>query len=107
MLAFIEEHFGVAWAFEAERAAIAHYIPGTAFAVAEANNRGLGTFGPAGVAESARGHGFGKRLLLACLAGLREAGYERAIIPWAAAIDFYRKSCGAEPAHRFSILERL
>jgi GNAT superfamily N-acetyltransferase len=101
MLPFVRHHFGAAWALEAERAAIAHFIDGVGFAVAEGNNRGLGTFGPMGVAASHRGRGYGRELLLACLADLRDLGYERAIIPWADGIDFYRKSCGAEPAHRF------
>ena len=34
MLNFIDRHFGSAWRFEAERAAIAHYIDGAGFAVA-------------------------------------------------------------------------
>jgi GNAT superfamily N-acetyltransferase len=101
MLQFIRSHFGTAWALEAERAAIAHYIEGIGFAVAEGNNRGLGTFGPMGIAASHRGRGHGRTLLLACLADLRNLGYERAIIPWADLIEFYRKSCGAELAHRF------
>lgn len=106
MLDFVERHFGLVWRFEAERAAIAHYIDGIGFAVAEANNRGLGTFGPAGVAKQHRGQGHGRRLLLACLAELHARGYRRAIIPWTDAIDFYRKSCGAEAAHRFVVLRK-
>ena len=106
MLAFVEKHFGRAWRFEAERATIAHYIDGVGFAVAEANNRGLGTFGPTGVAKTFRGRGYGRQLLLACLADLRTLGFARAIIPWTDAIDFYRKSCGAEPAHRFVALRK-
>ncbi|HSP16368.1 MAG TPA: GNAT family N-acetyltransferase [Thermoanaerobaculia bacterium] len=101
MLAFIAHNFNPAWAFEANRAVIAHYLPNIGFAVAEANNRGQGTFGPAGVVESARGRGYGRQLLMACLADLHRLGYTRAIIPWTDAIEFYRKSCGAEAAHRF------
>ncbi|GAC1437610.1 MAG: hypothetical protein NVSMB68_09530 [Thermoanaerobaculia bacterium] len=106
MYGFIEEHFGPIWRFEAERAAIAHSIEGVGFAVADANNRGLGTFGPAGVAEEFRGRGFGRQLVLACLADLRRLGYSRAIIQWTGALEFYRKSCGAEPAHRFVTLRK-
>ena len=32
---------------------------------------------------------------------LAATGFSRAIIPWTDAISFYRKACGAEPAHRF------
>ncbi len=106
MLEFVERHFGPIWRFEAERASIAHDIEGIGFAVAEANNKGLGTFGPAGVAPEHRGKGQGRRLLLACLADLRALGYRRAIIPWTDALEFYRKSCGAEPAHRFVTLRK-
>lgn len=104
MLTFIERHFGAAWRFEAERAAIAHYVPDVGFAVAEANNKGLGTFGPMGIGRKHRGRGVGRQLLLACLADLRRLGYTRAVIPWAASIDFYRRACGAEPAHEFVAL---
>jgi ribosomal protein S18 acetylase RimI-like enzyme len=101
LLHFVSHHFGPIWAFEAKRAAEAFHVQNAGFAVIEANNRGLGTFGPAGVVESTRGHGYGRRLVRAALAGLGRRGYERAIIPWTDAIDFYRRSCQAEPVHRF------
>ncbi|HEX6098861.1 MAG TPA: GNAT family N-acetyltransferase [Thermoanaerobaculia bacterium] len=110
VLAFIEQHFGRIWRFEAAKA-FETQIPQifitedghelTGFAVHDVNNRGLGFFGPTGVAESMRGRGIGCRLLLASLADLRRLGYARAVIPWTDALDFYRKCCGAEPAHRF------
>lgn len=106
MLEFVSQHFGRAWRFEAERAAIACYIDGIGFAVAEANNRGLGTFGPTGVAPLHRGHGYGHDLLHAALAELARLGFSRAIIPWTDALEYYRKGCGAEPAHEFVVLER-
>lgn len=106
MLAFISEHFNRAWRFEAERARIACYVDGIGFAVAEGNNRGLGTFGPTGVAPIHRGHGYGHDLLHAALADLARLGYSRAIIPWTDALQYYRKGCGAEPAHEFVVLER-
>lgn len=106
VLDFIEREFGRIWRFEAARAPeniriaeVDGEIAG--FVVHEANNRGLGSFGPTGVAKAMRGRGIGRALLLASLADLRLLGYERAVIPWTDAIDFYRKSCGAEPAHRF------
>lgn len=105
-LAFVEREFGRIWAFEASRARSAIYIENIGFAVIEANNRGLGTFGPTGVAKRHRGKGYGRTLLLAALAELGNLGYRHATIPWTDAIDFYRKSCGAEPAHSFVTLAR-
>ena len=64
--------------------------------------RGLGFFGPTGVAKHLRGRGYGRELLLASLADMREKGYERAIIPWTDALEFYRKSCGATIHERFA-----
>lgn len=103
-LSFVRREFGRTWAFEASRAAAGFYIPDVAFAVIEANNRGLGTFGPTGVAKALRGRGHGRAVLLAALAALARRGYPRAIIPWTDAVDFYRRTCGAEPAHRFVTL---
>ncbi|HSP36108.1 MAG TPA: GNAT family N-acetyltransferase [Thermoanaerobaculia bacterium] len=106
VLHFIETYFSKAWRFEAEHARILHYIDNVGFAVAEANNRGLGTFGPTGVAVEHRGRGYGHELLHRALASLAALGYTRAIIPWTDALEYYRKGCGAEPAHEFAILER-
>ncbi|MBK5260118.1 MAG: GNAT family N-acetyltransferase [Thermoanaerobaculia bacterium] len=105
-LSFVEREFGAIWRFEAARALDvpaprALWIEETGFVVWEANNRGLGTFGPTGVAKAHREKGHGRRLLLAALSELRALGHERVTIPWTDAIDFYRRSCGAEPAHRF------
>ena len=52
-------------------------------------------FGPTGVAESERGQGVGKALLLACLWGLREMGYAYAIIGGAGPTEFYERAVGA------------
>ncbi len=105
-LSFVEREFGPIWRFEAALAfdsptPRALWIEETGFVVWEANNRGLGTFGPTGVAKVHRGKGHGRQLLLAALSKLRTLGYEHVTIPWTDAIDFYRGSCGAEPAHRF------
>lgn len=110
VLHFIEAEFGKIWRIEASRA-FDRDLPTafiaeergnvTGFAVHDVNNRGLGFFGPTGVAKSMRGRGIGARLLLASLADLRRLGYAEAVIPWTDAIEFYRKSCGAKPAHRF------
>lgn len=111
LLSFIEKEFGRIWRFEASNAGdnlfyveVDGNIAG--FAAHEANNRGLGFFGPTGVARAHRGRGLGAALLRASLADLRRLGYERAIIPWTDALDFYRKACGATVAARFVTLAR-
>jgi GNAT superfamily N-acetyltransferase len=101
VLDFVEHHFGPIWRFEVARATAFVIRQGRriiGFAAHEGNNRGLGTFGPTGVAREFRGRGFGRLLLHASLADLHRLGYERAIIPWTGAIDFYRKACGARAA---------
>lgn len=110
VLTFIESAFGRIWRFEAAKA-FETRIPQifitekedtiTGFAVHDVNNRGLGFFGPTGVSKELRGRGLGCALLRASLADLRRLGYERAVIPWTDALEFYRKCSGAEPAHRF------
>jgi mycothiol synthase len=115
VLAFIEKEFGRIWRFEAGRAfendpptmfyaEVDGEVAG--FAAHDANNRGLGFFGPTGVARAQRGRGLGGRLLHASLADLRRLGYDRAVIPWTDAIDFYRKACGATVAAQFVTLAR-
>ena len=111
LLTFIEKEFGRIWRFEASNAGdnlfyveVDGKIAG--FAAHDANNRGLGFFGPTGVARAHRGRGLGAALLRASLADLRRLGYERAIIPWTDALDFYRKACGATVAARFVTLAR-
>jgi GNAT superfamily N-acetyltransferase len=116
VLNFIEKEFGRIWRFEASHAfendpptmfyaEVDGEIGG--FAAHEANNRGLGFFGPTGVAKKHRGRGLGAQLLRASLIDLHRLGYERAIIPWTDAIDFYRKACGATVADRFVTLARV
>jgi len=111
LLSFIEKEFGRIWRFEASNAddnlfyvEVDGNIAG--FAAHDANNRGLGFFGPTGVARQHRGRGLGAALLRASLADLCRLGYERAIIPWTDALDFYRKACGATVAARFVTLTR-
>lgn len=52
-------------------------------------------FGPTGVAESERGRGVGKVLLLAALHGLRELGYVYGVIGAAGPVEFYQQTVGA------------
>jgi mycothiol synthase len=110
-LAFIEHHFGRIWRFEASHADTIFHITIddeiAGFATHEANNRGLGFFGPTGVSERHRGRGLGKQLLLASLSDLKRRGFTKVVIPWTDAIEFYRKSCGATVAHKFTILRRI
>jgi GNAT superfamily N-acetyltransferase len=107
VLDFIRRTFGETWAFEAARGTLFHTEDNneiTGFAAYDANNRGLGFFGPTGVAPAHRGKGLGTLLLRACLADARRRGYTRVVIPWTEAIDFYAKACGARVAHRFVVL---
>ena len=110
VLDFVEQQFGPIWRFEALRGAtvfsIEHEGRIAGFSTHEANNRGLGSFGPIGVAEPFRGLGFGRQLLLASLAHLRRLGYHRAVIPWTDAIEYYRKMCGARIANRFVVVRK-
>jgi len=52
-------------------------------------------FGPTGVAESERGRGIGKALLLESLWGLRELGYVYGVIGSAGPVEFYKQAVGA------------
>jgi mycothiol synthase len=111
VLTFIEKEFGRIWRFEASNAGDNLFYVQTdgkiaGFAAHDANNRGLGFFGPTGVARAHRGRGLGAALLRASLADLYRLGFERAIIPWTDALDFYRKACGAAVAARFVTLAR-
>jgi mycothiol synthase len=110
VLAFIERQFGRIWRFETAPAfdadppaifVVEEHGEIAGFAAHDANNRGLGFFGPTGVDASLRGRGHGRRLLLASLADLRARGHTRAIIPWTDAIEFYERSCGAKVTARF------
>jgi predicted N-acetyltransferase YhbS len=99
---FIETHFATGWADEVmpcySRQPISLYI-----AIRDGNVIGFGAyeatrrdfFGPTGVAESERGKGIGKALLLACLHGMRDMGYVYGIIGGAGPTEFYTKTCGA------------
>lgn len=109
---FAARYFGSAWAWEVSRSL--ENTPPTLFIVRdeegrvagfsahEANNRGLGFFGPMGVEPGQRGKGSGSALLLASLVDLRDLGYREAVISWAANAGFYEEVAG--PARRFSMI---
>lgn len=99
---FVENSFSLAWAdeisvgFAGKPVSVYVAIRGGAFVgfgAYECTRRAF--FGPTGVAEAWQGHGIGKALLLACLWGLREAGYVYGIIGRAGPIAFYQKTVNA------------
>jgi mycothiol synthase len=109
VLEFVEREFGRAWRFECDNAGerlffMEHDGAIAGFAAHDANNRGLGFFGPTGVAASMRGRGLGTFLLRASLADLRAMGYGRVVISWTDAIEFYAKACAARVTHRFVLM---
>ena len=66
VLDFVERHFGKIWRFEASRGILFHAEDGgeiAGFAAHQANNRGLGFFGPTGVALAHRRKRIGWQLL--------------------------------------------
>jgi len=107
-LDFIEREFGRIWRFEAAKATTIfieeHDGEIAGFAAHDANNRGLGFFGPTGVKKELRGRGIGCRLLRASLSDLRRLGHQTAVIPWTGALEFYDRCCGAKPANQFVTL---
>lgn len=69
-----------------------------------AREPGVGTFGPFGIAPEERKSGLGRLLLRLALAGLRERGYVRALIPAVGderLVQYYSDSVGARVAERF------
>jgi GNAT superfamily N-acetyltransferase len=99
---FIKDNFSVSWADEIS-VGFANK-PVTVF-IATRDARLIGFagyectrkafFGPTGVAQSERGRGIGKVLLIAALWGLRELGYVYGIIGAAGPVEFYRDTVGA------------
>lgn len=106
VLDFIEQEFGKIWRFEASRAEAIHSIEDhgviAGFAAHDGNNKGLGWFGPTGVAKQFRGRGYGIRLVRASLADMRSKGRDHAIIAWTDALGYYAKACAATIHERFA-----
>src|SRR5256885_9383058 len=99
---FIEQNFSAGWADEisvgfANKPVTVFIATRDArvigFAAFECTRKAF--FGPTGVAESERGRGIGKALLIASLGGLRELGYVYGIIGAAGPFEFYRDAVGA------------
>jgi len=99
---WVRENFGESWASEMDitfsRSPVSCYIAqkdGELVGFACYDAAALGYFGPTGVAETFRGRGIGKALLLACLGEMKFKGYGYAIIGWAGPEEFYEKAVGA------------
>jgi predicted N-acetyltransferase YhbS len=100
--AFAKEHFSAKWVSEVEvaisRQPVVCYIATRdreilGFSCYDVTQKAF--FGPTGVAESARGLGLGKALLLKALEGLRDSGYAYGIIGGVGPREFYEKAVGA------------
>lgn len=119
LLKVCAEAFAPAWAFELSRAfdqdpvAVFAAFAGAgsdgggqpvAFAAHDANNKGLGWFGPAGTLTAHRGHGLGEALLIHCLLDVRDKP-EGGVIAWIGPRPFYEKSAGAIDDRRFVVYE--
>jgi GNAT superfamily N-acetyltransferase len=112
LLKMAAEAFAPAWAFEVGRAmdhsppaVFAAFRDGTpvAFAAHDANNSGLGWFGPAGTLTAHRGQGLGEALLVACLLDVRHLP-EGGVIAWIGPRKFY-EAVGAVEDRRFVVYE--
>lgn len=99
---WVRQVFGDLWASETDVAFSNHPVS-CYIATHEKHIIGFGCydatcrnfFGPTGVAESERGRGIGKALLLSCLDSMRADGYGYAIIGAAGPTLFYEKAVGA------------
>ncbi|MFC2124097.1 GNAT family N-acetyltransferase [Bacteroidota bacterium] len=66
-----------------------------AFSAHNANNKGMGWFGPMGTHPDMRGKGIGAILLKRCLKDMKEQGLRHSIIPWVDPICFYAHHANA------------
>jgi GNAT superfamily N-acetyltransferase len=109
--------FGPAWAFEVglafrNRPPTIHIATlrltrePVAFACVDANNRGLGWFGPAGTHPDHRGHGLGQAVLIPALLDAAAEGHRETEIAWIGPQRFYESAAGARPGRSFVVLEK-
>ena len=76
------------------------------FSAYDANNLGMGWFGPMGTDPEYRKKGIGKVLLWRCLADQKRQGHKTAIIPWVGPLTFYYRHCGAVVSRIFWQMEK-
>lgn len=101
---WVKNNFGAYWASECDvafsRVPISCYVATkgkeiVGFACYDVTCKAF--FGPTGVAESMRGLGVGKALLIKSMEGLRDLGYGYGIIGDPGPMAFYEKTLGAIP----------
>jgi hypothetical protein len=99
---WVLNHFGSGWASECDVAFSNHPVS-CYLGTREGVILGFGCydstcknfFGPAGIAETARGLGIGKAILISCLHAMYLQGFAYAIIGGVGPADFYARAAGA------------
>jgi hypothetical protein len=102
VVTWVRRNFGSGWASECDVAFSNHPVS-CYLGTREGEILGFGCydstcknfFGPAGVAETARGIGIGKAVLIACLHAMFMQGFAYAIIGGVGPADFYARAAGA------------
>ena len=104
IVAWVATHFGPAWASECDVAfsnsPISCHVAtldGELIGFACYDSACRGFFGPIGVAQTHRGKGAGRELLMSCMFQMKSLGYGYVIIGGAGAQAFYASSVGAIP----------
>ncbi len=102
VVAWVQEHFGPAWASECD-VAFANRPISCYIATQSRGDRGLRMLRqhlprllrPDRRSEAMRGHGIGRALLLSCLRAMAAAGYAYAIVGGVRLSEFYARTVGA------------
>jgi len=104
LLDWVRTAFGDAWASETDiavsndpRTCFVAVKNGAFVGFGDYDATARGFFGPIGVAESCRGQGTGKALLMACMLDMKLRGYGYAIIGMTDKLEFYSHCVGATP----------